>query len=582
MTPALTQAGPAVVGLTGRYALRALFRTLRVQSTGQHHVVSLRQKGTPVIFVFWHGRLLPLVHVHRSEGTVVLVSKHHDGDYVAGLLRHFGFGTVRGSSTRGGVQGLKGLIRAAHKGLDLAITPDGPRGPNRELKLGALTAARITGLPLVPIGVGVTSAWRAGSWDELVVPKPFSTVHVAYGRPRFVPRHADQAEIDEVAGSLESGLIELAAQVGDTAPWGRPEDAGPSGPRRRNRRQSRSLVRGLRGGLRRSWDGQSGPLGRLMIGLFLPAEALYRGAVFLRNRCYDLGILPESESGIPIISVGNLAVGGTGKTPVASWLLTRLTTMGHRPALVTRGYGSDEVLFYGVRNPGVPVVVQKSKIQGVAKAAREGATVAVLDDGFQHRAARRDVDIVLLAAEQGGEGPFLPRGRFREPLSALSRADAIVITRKVVTRNEACAVGRRALRGAPDAALGQIHLAGDVWTELEGDPPAEAHGGPPGGDLLAVCSIAEPEGFHEMVRSKASGVVECMAFPDHHPFSDREVRRIVERAGGRPVVMTEKDAVKLRTFSKEMPETYVLRLRVAWDFGQDAVMELVRRALEGS
>jgi tetraacyldisaccharide 4'-kinase len=128
--------------------------------------------------------------------------------------------------------------------------------------------------------------------------------------------------------------------------------------------------------------------------------------------------------------------------------------------------------------------------------------------------------------------------------------------------------------------VGQIHLDEDVWTELASDPPAQAHAGPPRGDLLAVCSIAEPEGFHEMVRSKASGMVECMAFPDHHPFSDGDVRRIVECAGGRPVVITEKDAVKLRTFSKKMPETYVLRLRVTWDFGQEAVMELIRRALD--
>ena len=339
---------------------------------------------------------------------------------------------------------------------------------------------------------------------------------------------------------------------------------------------------GLSVWFRRSWDGQSGPLGRLMIGLLLPTELLYGGAVALRNRCYDLGFLSRSESDIPIVSVGNLAVGGTGKTPVASWLIARLTTMGHRPALVTRGYGSDEILFYEARNPGVPVVVQKSKVKGVAQAARGGANVAVLDDGFQHRAARRDVDIVLLAAEQGTSGPLLPRGRFREPLSALSRADAIVITRKVATREEACAVGRLAIGKAPKAVLGQIHLGEDVWTELEGDPPLEVHAGPPAGDLLAVSGIAEPDGFHEMVRSKASGVVECMAFPDHHPFSLKDVRRIVERAAGRPVVITEKDAVKLGSFSRELPRTYVLRLRVAWDFGQDAVMELIRRALEGN
>ncbi len=319
-----------------------------------------------------------------------------------------------------------------------------------------------------------------------------------------------------------------------------------------------------------------------MIGLLLPTELFYRGAVALRNWMYDRGFLSRSQGGIPIISIGNLAVGGTGKTPVASWLVAHLTAMGHQPALVTRGYGSDEILLYKVRNPDVPVVVQKSRVKGIAEAEKEGADVAVLDDGFQHRAAKRDVDIVLLAAEQGISGPLLPRGRFREPMAALSRADAIVVTRKVATREEARSLGRLAIGKAPQAVLGQIHLEEDVWTELAGNPAVEVHAGPPPGDLLAVCSIAEPDGFHEMVRSRASGVVECMAFPDHHPFSHTDVCRIVERAAGRSVVTTEKDAVKLRTFSQDLPRTYVLRLRVAWEFGQDDVMELIRRAVEGT
>ena len=221
--------GPTGVSLAGRVALPALFRTLRIERTGHQHLKRLKENGTPVIFVFWHGRLLPLIHAHRHDGIVVLVSEHRDGDYLAGVLHHFGFGTVRGSSTRGGVRGLKGLIRAARRGLDLAITPDGPRGPNRELKLGALTVARMTGLPLVPVGVGVSSAWRVRSWDQLLVPKPFSTVRVAYGRPSSVPRHAGQAEIDEVIGSLKSELTRLAAQVGDKTPSCEPGDTTPLG-----------------------------------------------------------------------------------------------------------------------------------------------------------------------------------------------------------------------------------------------------------------------------------------------------------------------------------------------------------------
>jgi tetraacyldisaccharide-1-P 4'-kinase len=163
-----------------------------------------------------------------------------------------------------------------------------------------------------------------------------------------------------------------------------------------------------------------------------------------------------------------------------------------------------------------------------------------------------------------------------------------VVTRKVATREEAHALGSLVKGYAPEAILAQIHLGEDTWTSLEAylmnapdvDAPGPAHSGRPDGDLLAVSSIAEPEGFHEMVRSGARGVVECMAFPDHHEFRPKDVRRIVERAGGRSVVTTEKDAVKLVRFSGQLPTTYVLRLRVTWEFGQDAVMELIMRALD--
>lgn len=227
MKSALTRLGPTVAGVMGRYGLGALFRTLRVQRTGHHPILGPREERTPVIFVFWHGRLLPLIHVHRHQGVVALVSEHRDGEYLAGFLHHFGFGTVRGSSTRGGIRGLKGLVRAARRGWDLAITPDGPRGPNRELKLGALSVARLTGLPLVPVGVAVASAWRVRSWDGLLVPKPFSTVRVAYGPPSFVPRNAGQAEIDEMAASLQRSLGDLSGQVGDTVP---PVEFGDTSP----------------------------------------------------------------------------------------------------------------------------------------------------------------------------------------------------------------------------------------------------------------------------------------------------------------------------------------------------------------
>jgi len=131
---------PTVVDVAGRYGLRALFHTLRVQSTGREDLRKLEEAGTPVIFVFWHGQLLPLIHVHRHDGVTVLVSEHRDGELVTGLIHHFGFGTVRGSSTRGAVRGLKGLIRAARSGRSAESKTQVGR-PHRGTYDGASTSA---------------------------------------------------------------------------------------------------------------------------------------------------------------------------------------------------------------------------------------------------------------------------------------------------------------------------------------------------------------------------------------------------------------------------------------------------------
>ena len=208
----------SVAGVLGKALVGSLFTTVRVERSGQEHLSEFRKEKRPVIFVFWHGHLLPLVYAHRHQGAVVLVSEHRDGEYIARIIERHGFETVRGSSTRGRVQGLRGLIRAAQRGQDLAVTPDGPRGPNRIVKPGALVVARLTGLPLIPVGVSGTSSWMVNSWDRFMVPKPFSTVSIAYGRPCFIPREADQAEIDTATRALQAALTDLSERVGDRAP----------------------------------------------------------------------------------------------------------------------------------------------------------------------------------------------------------------------------------------------------------------------------------------------------------------------------------------------------------------------------
>lgn len=207
-----SEAAFRAAGMAGSVVLRLLGRTLRLEVRGTEGFQQLRREGRPVIFAFWHSGILPLAYIHRQEGVVVLVSRHADGEYIARVLDRMGFGTARGSSTRGGVPGLRGLIRQVREGTDVAITPDGPKGPARVFKPGALVLARLTGAPVIPIGVRPHRAWRLKSWDRFLIPKPFGRIEVTYGEPCFIPRDASEAEMESRARRLAAEINELGGE----------------------------------------------------------------------------------------------------------------------------------------------------------------------------------------------------------------------------------------------------------------------------------------------------------------------------------------------------------------------------------
>lgn len=170
----------------GGLVLRLLGRTWRIRTVGAEGFVSLRRQGIPVIFALWHGELLPLLWQHRGEGVHVLISEHRDGEVVARMAERLGFRTVRGSTTRGGGRALLTLARLLQEGGEIAITPDGPRGPARRWAPGALVAAQRAGTPIVTVAVSVDRAWRLRSWDRFLIPMPFARITVAYGEPTRV------------------------------------------------------------------------------------------------------------------------------------------------------------------------------------------------------------------------------------------------------------------------------------------------------------------------------------------------------------------------------------------------------------
>lgn len=281
--------------------------------------------------------------------------------------------------------------------------------------------------------------------------------------------------------------------------------------------------------------------------LLAPLSWLYAAATGLRNALYDRGLLQSHALPLPAVSIGNVSVGGTGKTPVSAWMAARLLAMGHRPAIVMRGYGADEPIVHQRLNPAVPVIVNPDRVAGAAEAARRGATVVVLDDAFQHRRARRDLDLVLVAAEQGDAFGVLPAGPLREWPRGIRRAQILMVTRKSASRDEAERVAAQwtAMAGAPPAVVvalvpGALRAAD---TARAGDSLAldELRGH----RVLAVSAIGNPTAFATQLADVGAVVTEA-AFPDHHAFTDADIASVAARAQSVDfVVCTLKDAVKL-------------------------------------
>ena len=197
--------------------VRGLGATWRIDRSATRAWERELAAGARCIFAFWHARMLPLVYTHRGRGVVVLVSRHRDGEWIARLIERLGFGTVRGSSTRGGEEAMRGLLSAAARHPMLAFTPDGPRGPAERVKPGVVWLASRTGLPVIPVATAASRAHVFRSWDRFRVPLPFARVHVAYGDPIAVPPGADDAALERARLEVERGIRDLTAATAQRA-----------------------------------------------------------------------------------------------------------------------------------------------------------------------------------------------------------------------------------------------------------------------------------------------------------------------------------------------------------------------------
>lgn len=191
--------------------IRALCSTWRVRVVNEAPWRTLRAGGRGFVFSLWHGQLLPLLAHHRDQGVRVLISEHRDGEIIARIAESLGFRTVRGSTTRGGARALLAMCDALERGDEIAITPDGPRGPAHVFAPGALVAAQRAGVPIVPVGVAVSNAWRFGSWDAFTIPKPFARLTIAYGDPLLVSASGAREAATEAPRFAEAMQCAVAA-----------------------------------------------------------------------------------------------------------------------------------------------------------------------------------------------------------------------------------------------------------------------------------------------------------------------------------------------------------------------------------
>jgi tetraacyldisaccharide 4'-kinase len=320
------------------------------------------------------------------------------------------------------------------------------------------------------------------------------------------------------------------------------------------------------------WLWTSGrPDARLARLALLPASGLWRGAMAVRGLAYRRGWLAVRDLPLPSVAVGNLTVGGSGKTPIAIWIARHYASAGLVPGVLLRGYGGDETLVHQHAVPGAVVIADPDRAAGAERALANGAQVLVLDDAYQRLDIRRDLNILVMSAETTRAVRWpLPAGPWRESWHALERADAVVVTRKRATVEAARTLADELHQrtGVPVA----IAYLGLHWLEglVSGNRAAAASMA--GKRVVAASGIADPDAFVAQVKGTGAAV-QVATWKDHHDYRDEDVAWLAHAARRADhVVITEKDAVKLRDrWPAAVPEPLVAVLDLQWEDGGERI-----------
>lgn len=317
----------------------------------------------------------------------------------------------------------------------------------------------------------------------------------------------------------------------------------------------------------------------------------YEAAIRTRNVGFDTGLLRTHRAAVPVVSVGNLTAGGTGKTPMVAAVADWFTARGIQPVILSRGYravetgANDEKRVLDQLCPTVPHLQNANRFESAQRACRDhGAHVLILDDGFQHRRLARDLDIVLLdALDPWGTGRLLPRGLLREPLNSLRRADLIVLTRAdLCSSQEKRRILERVTAWAPTTALAEVTFApADLLSASGSRTPIDSMSSQP---VAAFCGIGNPEGFKRTFLAAGFGVDTdaFRVFPDHHHYSAADLDDLAAwaaRSGARALITTQKDLVKIPRLSLNARPLWALTIRARFLAGQEQFESALQRVM---
>jgi len=202
-----------LIPFLGSLLIRFLRLTMRIDYINRAEVEKLTREGRNYMIAFWHGRLLMMPYCYFGSRINILISHHRDGEYISRAMSRFGFHSIRGSSSRGGVSALKQVLKETCHGSDIAVTPDGPRGPKQRVKLGVVQIARLSNFPIVPVSFSTSRKKFLSSWDTMIVPLPFSRGTFVYGKTIWVSRDATPLQLEQKRQEIEASLNELTARV---------------------------------------------------------------------------------------------------------------------------------------------------------------------------------------------------------------------------------------------------------------------------------------------------------------------------------------------------------------------------------